>query len=293
MTTIKIRTLEAGRPPTLLSVGVGILVGMALVIGWRAYGSMASSASAPEANQPGQSGCRTFTQTGHKVCGRFLQYWIDHGGFTQQGYPLSEEFVETSPLNGKPYTVQYFERSVFELHPENKPPYDVLLSQLGTYLARARYVQGFPRTAGTVPFYEDRTDPVAALLSFYNAINRKEYERAYGYFRGAPNPDASLAGPYDPWKQGYADTASVTVAVGKVQLGAAAGNLYANFPVVITATHTNAGTEVFAGCYTMHRVNEGISLNPNDELWSISSAVVELAPANTTVDKLLARTCSP
>ncbi|MFL5735444.1 MAG: alpha/beta fold hydrolase, partial [Chloroflexia bacterium] len=36
-------------------------------------------------------------------------------------------------LNGKPYTVQYFERAVFELHPENAAPYDVLLSQLGTF----------------------------------------------------------------------------------------------------------------------------------------------------------------
>jgi carboxyl-terminal processing protease len=29
--------------------------------------------------------------------------------------------------------VQYFERAVFEYHPENEPPYDVLLSQLGKY----------------------------------------------------------------------------------------------------------------------------------------------------------------
>jgi hypothetical protein len=42
-------------------------------------------------------------------------------------------------LNGKPYTVQYFERAVFELHPENKSPYDVLLSQLGTFQYKARY----------------------------------------------------------------------------------------------------------------------------------------------------------
>src|SRR3954466_11561297 len=51
----------------------------------------------------------------------------------QQGYPISEEFTEVSALDGKPYTVQYFERAVFEMHPENKAPYDVLLSQLGTF----------------------------------------------------------------------------------------------------------------------------------------------------------------
>ena len=61
------------------------------------------------------------------------------GGLTQQGYPISEEFTEISPLDGKPYLVQYFERAVFEYHPENKAPYDVLLSQLGTLRYRDKY----------------------------------------------------------------------------------------------------------------------------------------------------------
>jgi len=35
--------------------------------------------------------------------------------------------------------VQYFERAVFEYHPENAPSYNVLLSQLGTFRYQARY----------------------------------------------------------------------------------------------------------------------------------------------------------
>jgi hypothetical protein len=35
--------------------------------------------------------------------------------------------------------VQYFERAVMEYHPENKVPYDVLLSQLGTFQYKAKY----------------------------------------------------------------------------------------------------------------------------------------------------------
>ena len=95
--------------------------------------------------------CRTFPESGHRVCGRFLAYWNANGGLAQQGYPLSQEFVETSPLNGRPYTVQYFERAVFEMHPENQPPYDVLLSQLGTYLGTASYAQGFPAQPAKYP----------------------------------------------------------------------------------------------------------------------------------------------
>src|SRR5690349_13063955 len=75
--------------------------------------------------------CATFAQTGKQICGRFLEYWRANGGLAQQGLPLSNEFSERSEVDGKVYTVQYFERAVFERHPENQPPYDVLLSLLG------------------------------------------------------------------------------------------------------------------------------------------------------------------
>jgi beta propeller repeat protein len=80
-----------------------------------------------------------FKETNHWLGGKFRQYWQDHGGLAQQGYPISDEFTEVSDLNGQPYTVQYFERAVFEYHPENAPPYDILLSQLGTFQYRQKY----------------------------------------------------------------------------------------------------------------------------------------------------------
>ncbi len=86
--------------------------------------------------------CQTFKETGKSVCGKFLTYWQQHGGVAQQGFPLSGEFTEVSDLNGKPYTVQYFERSVFELHPENPAPYDVLLSQVGRLQFARKYPGG-------------------------------------------------------------------------------------------------------------------------------------------------------
>ncbi|MFN8537213.1 MAG: hypothetical protein U0232_07020 [Thermomicrobiales bacterium] len=55
------------------------------------------------------------------------------GGLATYGYPLTaprREFLE----DGLPYLVQYFERARFEYHPENKPPYDVLLGQFGRRL---------------------------------------------------------------------------------------------------------------------------------------------------------------
>src|SRR5687768_13655669 len=82
---------------------------------------------------------RHFPETGHTVKGQFWRYWQEHGGLPQQGFPISGEFTEVSDLNGQPYTVQYFERAVFEKHPENKPPFQVLLPQLGTFQYRAKY----------------------------------------------------------------------------------------------------------------------------------------------------------
>src|SRR5438132_14405885 len=88
--------------------------------------SLASTApqAAPAA---AQAGIRTFPETGKTVQGKFLTYWNTHGGLAQQGYPISEQMQERSDTDGKTYAVQYFERAVFEAHPENKAPYDVLL----------------------------------------------------------------------------------------------------------------------------------------------------------------------
>jgi len=75
--------------------------------------------SQPEqAQQLDNSGtCHGFPETGMEVCGRFLAYWYKYGGLRQFGYPISIPLTETSNLDGKVYTVQYFERAVFELHP--------------------------------------------------------------------------------------------------------------------------------------------------------------------------------
>ena len=78
-----------------------------------------------------QETSRTFPETGKTVAGKFLEYWDGHGGLAQQGYPISEQMQEVSDVDGKTYSVQYFERAVFELHPENQPPNDVLLGSLG------------------------------------------------------------------------------------------------------------------------------------------------------------------
>ena len=79
-----------------------------------------------------------FAATGKTLGGNFRAYWEGHGGLAVQGYPLSDEFSEVSSVDGRSYTVQYFERAVFELHPENAgTQYEVLLTPLGVQRYRS------------------------------------------------------------------------------------------------------------------------------------------------------------
>jgi hypothetical protein len=89
-----------------------------------------------------QAGCQFFPETGHNVCGEILKTWRSGGlefdgrrgksaaeSLALFGLPLSDAQTET--IEGKEYTVQWFERARFELHPENAPPFNVLLGLLG------------------------------------------------------------------------------------------------------------------------------------------------------------------
>ncbi len=73
------------------------------------------TASVPDPHAPG---VLYFSQTGHTLRGTFLDYFNQHGGLTQFGYPITEEFVEGEGTDNKPLQVQYFERARFELHPD-------------------------------------------------------------------------------------------------------------------------------------------------------------------------------
>ncbi len=80
-----------------------------------------------------------FSETGHNVGRAVYDYWMAHGGLFVNGYPISEALEEVNLINGKPYTVQYFQRTRYELHPENTgTPYEILLGLLGTQAARQK-----------------------------------------------------------------------------------------------------------------------------------------------------------
>jgi hypothetical protein len=90
------------------------------------------------------SAAHYFAETGHAIAPQFWAFWSSHGleldGNKQSktiveaialfGYPISEAQMEQN-ADGGVFLTQWFERARFEYHPENKPPYDVLLGRLG------------------------------------------------------------------------------------------------------------------------------------------------------------------
>jgi hypothetical protein len=120
-----IRTL--GKPVTLF-YGLSILA--------LAFSVLMSQTKAPD--------CQDFHQTGKSVCGLFLNYWRSHGGVAVQGYPISDLLQEKSAVDGQDHTVQYFEKAVYELHPELSGADKVHLEPLGSMRFAALYPEGPP-----------------------------------------------------------------------------------------------------------------------------------------------------
>jgi Zn-dependent protease len=94
----------------------------------------------PEPGVTPVAGAQFFPQTGHNLQGALRRFWEQHGSLAQFGYPISEAHPETSPADGRDYTVQYFERARLELHPEHAgTPFEVEVGQLGRQLYQAKY----------------------------------------------------------------------------------------------------------------------------------------------------------
>ncbi len=106
----------------------------------RTEGRMNEEPFLPLDVQPDEN-CDVHEPTGHRLCFGFRAYWHNNGGLSNFGYAISEEFEERNQMppagDGEIHTVQYFERTRFEWHPEYRgTQYEFLLGLLGSeYLA--------------------------------------------------------------------------------------------------------------------------------------------------------------
>ncbi|HEV7305070.1 hypothetical protein [Ensifer sp.] len=116
---------------------------------------------------------------------------------------------------------------------------------------------GSGQAQNSVAYVDDRSDGAALVRSLYNAINRKEYARAYGYF-GETKP----TGGFKAFTRGYARTVSVEVTIGKVRTDAGAGSIYAAIPVAVKSVEKPSRVRFFSGCYVARIINPSAQVPP-------------------------------
>jgi len=137
----------------------------------------------------------------------------------------------------------------------------------------------------TGPGYDDRTSAVSLLASYYDAVNRQDYQRAYGYWRTPP-------GSFEAFAQGYADTAGVQVIVEPpTSVDVGAGNLFVSIATVLVATQRDGSRQVYAGCYVMHRSNLRPPDVPEEPVWAIARANIAPVALDAAIPALLQQGC--
>jgi hypothetical protein len=133
-------------------------------------------------------------------------------------------------------------------------------------------------------YIDNRSDAVALMSSYLNAINRQEYVRAFSYWQ-------TPASTYDAFAASYATTASITAQFGTVTPDAGAGQVYYSLPVALKSSMTDGSLKTFVGCYVMHLAQPGFQGTVPFQPLGITNATVNLVDNSADLTSLLATAC--
>lgn len=136
-------------------------------------------------------------------------------------------------------------------------------------------------------FLDNRSGPIETVSSLLNALNLKQYVRAYSYFQDP----ATFPGPYDTYATGYANTDSISVTFGSVQSEGAAGSLYYKVPLAMHVLTTSSARQTFVGCYTLRLAQPAVQGTPPFQPMSIISGKFNQVNNSTDVNTLLPAAC--
>ncbi len=124
----------------------------------------------------------------------------------------------------------------------------------------------------------DCSDPVTTLASYYDALNSRDFRRAYRFWETPPST-------YERFESGFADTDRVRVLIEPPRVEGAAGSSFAEISTIVVATTRSGNERVFAGCYTLRKSNV------RDMGWRIYRADVAVVPSSARVSRMLAQGC--
>jgi len=148
-----------------------------------------------------------------------------------------------------------------------------------------------PAAATSAPEDDTPEGAAAVIRSYYDAINRRDYDRAYRYWSGE---GAASGKTKTEFANGFAQTASVRVDIGTPgRIDPAAGSRFIDVPAEVTATNKNGAVERFRGKYVLRRsVVDGATAEQRQ--WRINSAALSRTAASEETNmKLEAKRTSP
>ncbi len=122
----------------------------------------------------------------------------------------------------------------------------------------------------TPTYLDNRSTPQSLVASYYNAINQKQYARAYGYFSHGVGPKA-----FQPWAAGYETTQHVAVKMGETYPDPGAGQVHWALPVALSVVATDGQRTVYAGCYHLSMTSASMQIEPPFVPLSIQSATLQ------------------
>ncbi len=133
---------------------------------------------------------------------------------------------------------------------------------------------------------QNSESPVEIVSAYYEAINGKNFERAYAFWR---TPNDTM----ENFVKSYNETEKVRLIIEPpAAVEGAAGSLYAQVPSVLISTMKNGKTQKFSGCHILQKSN----LRPPEiqkiDTWHIFRANLKPAAANAEIPQLLDEACA-
>jgi hypothetical protein len=149
-------------------------------------------------------------------------------------------------------------------------------------------VASVPYPALADQYIDDRSTASQVIVSYYNAIDRHEYLRAYSYWDDPTNS----VGSYSAFAAGYADTASVDLVFGPISGDPGMSQVYYTVPVVLKVTRTDASHVVFGACYIVHETTPDVYGAPPFGPIGIYQGSAQPASLGDSDSTILAAACS-
>lgn len=137
-------------------------------------------------------------------------------------------------------------------------------------------------------FLDNRSGPIETISSFLNALNLKQYVRAYSYYQNPTN----YPGLFGPYAAGYSNTSVITATFGTVQSEGAAGSLYFKVPLTMKVLTTTNTTQTFLGCYTLRLAQPAVQATPPFQPMGIVSGKFTQVANGTDVTPMLLAACN-